>query len=165
MIEKEYLRVVKERFRHMKKVAEDAMAQVCDNGIFWSENEDSNSIAVIVKHMSGNMISRWTDFFTADGEKSFRNRDDEFLQNFLTRHEVMMHWQSGWKVFFDAIDTFKETDLMRVVTIYNEPQSAIEAIEKQMFHYSYHVGQIVYLAKQITSDQWNSLSIPRRKYS
>ncbi|WP_042349192.1 DUF1572 family protein [Bacillus massiliigorillae] len=162
MIEKEYLRVVQERFRYVKKMGEDAMNQVSDSAIFWSENEDSNTIAIIVKHMSGNMISRWTDFFTTDGEKDFRDRESEFSQNFSSRHEVMQYWESGWKVFFDVLDNLKEEDLMRVVTTYNEPQSVIEAIEKQMFHYSYHVGQIVYIAKQISSDQWNSLSIPRK---
>lgn len=163
MIEKEYLRVVKERFRYVKKMGEEAMNQVSDSAIFWSENDDSNTIAIIVKHMSGNMISRWTDFFTTDGEKDFRDRESEFSQNFTSRHEVMHYWESGWKVFFDVLDNLNEDDLMRVVTTYNEPQTVIEAIEKQMFHYSYHVGQIVYLAKQISSDQWNSLSIPRKK--
>ncbi|MEH6941412.1 DUF1572 family protein [Bacillus sp. JJ722] len=162
MIEKEYLRVIKERFRHVKKMGEEAMNQVSDSAIFWSDNDDSNTIAIIVKHMSGNMISRWTDFFTTDGEKD-RDRESEFSQHFMSRHEVMHYWESGWKVFFDVLDHLKEDDLMRVVTTYNEPQTVIEAIEKQMFHYSYHVGQIVYLAKQISSDQWNSLSISRKK--
>ncbi|MGM9923203.1 MAG: DUF1572 family protein [Bacillus sp. (in: firmicutes)] len=165
MIEKEYLRVVRERFRYVKKMGEEAMEQVSDSAIFWSENEGSNTIAIIVKHMSGNMVSRWTDFFTADGEKDFRDRADEFAQNFLSRHEVMTYWESGWNVFFNVLDNLQESDLMRVVTTYNEPQTVIEAIEKQLFHYSYHVGQIVYLAKQISSDDWNSLTIPRQKLS
>lgn len=165
MIEKEYLRVVRERFRYVKKMGEEAMEQVSDSAIFWSENEGSNTIAIIVKHMSGNMVSRWTDFFTADGEKDFRDCADEFAQNFLSRHEVMTYWESGWNVFFNVLDNLQESDLMRVVTTYNEPQTVIEAIEKQLFHYSYHVGQIVYLAKQISSDDWNSLTIPRQKLS
>ncbi|WP_019241269.1 MULTISPECIES: DUF1572 family protein [Bacillus] len=163
MIGKEYLRVVTDRFRYMKKIAEDAMKQVSDSSLFWYENEDSNSIAVIVKHMSGNMVSRWTDFFTADGEKETRNRDNEFKQSFIGRPDIMNCWDRGWNIFLSTLEGLKEEDLLKVVTIRNEPHSVMEAIERQMYHYSYHVGQIVYISKQLSSQEWKSLTIPRVK--
>lgn len=161
MIGKEYLRVVSERFRYMKKTAEEAMKQVSDSSLFWYENEDSNSIAIIVKHMSGNMLSRWTNFLTTDGEKESRDRDNEFTQSFIGRPDILQCWERGWTTFLNTLDTLQEEDLLKVVTIRNEPQSVIEAIERQMYHYSYHVGQIVYISKQLSSIEWKSLTIPR----
>ena len=163
MIGEEYLRVVRERFSYMKRTAERAMQQVSDSGLFWQDNEESNSIAIIVKHMSGNMVSRWTDFLSADGEKEDRDRDNEFVLHFSGRHEVIECWERGWHVFLQELDMIKEPDLMRTVTIRGEEHSVMEAIERQMYHYSYHVGQIVYIAKQQAAESWKTLTIERAR--
>jgi uncharacterized damage-inducible protein DinB len=162
-IGQEYLKVVKERFLDMKNTAEKAMEQLSEEELFYSLNEESNSIAIIVKHMSGNMISRWIDFFTSDGEKPNRNRDDEFINDLKSREELLACWEKGWGTFLKTLYEISETDLLKTVTIRNEPHSVIQAIERQMYHYSYHVGQIVYIAKQIKSTEWKTLTIPRRK--
>lgn len=157
MIGNEYLRVVGERFRLMKKSAEDAMKQVSDSALFLSDHSESNSIAVIVNHLCGNMVSRWTDFLTTDGEKPFRNRSNEFVHHFSGRQEMMKYWETGWSKLFDTLNQLKSEDLLKVVTIRNEPLSVIEAIERQMHHYAYHIGQIVYICKHFAVDKWNSV--------
>ena len=157
MIGNEYLRVVGERFRLMKKSAEEAMKQVSDSALFLSDHSESNSIAVIVNHLCGNMVSRWTDFLTTDGEKPFRNRSNEFVHHFSGRKEMMKYWETGWSKLFDTLDHLKSEDLLKVVTIRNEPLSVIEAIERQMHHYAYHIGQIVYICKHFAVDKWNSV--------
>jgi hypothetical protein len=162
-IGKEYIKVVNERFTYMKKTVEDAIVQVNDEELFWSANGDSNSIAVIMKHMSGNMISRWTDFFKTDGEKENRNRDREFINDFSDRSDVLAYWEKGWNVFLSVLGDIEEQDLLKTVTIRQEEHTVLQAIERQMYHYSYHVGQIVYIAKQLKSEGWKSLTIPRKK--
>jgi hypothetical protein len=162
-IGKEYLRVVRKQFLDMKMTAERAMEQLSDDELFYRLNEESNSIAIIVKHMSGNMISRWTDFFHSDGEKPNRDRDAEFINDWSTREEVLACWEKGWTTFFHTLNEITENDLLKTVTIRNEPHTVIQAIERQMYHYSYHVGQIVYIAKQIKSTDWKTLTIPRKK--
>ena len=157
MIGNEYLRVVGERFRLMKKSAEDAMKQVSDSALFLSDHSESNSIAVIVNHLCGNMVSRWTDFLTTDGEKPFRNRSNEFVHHFSGRQEMMKYWETGWSKLFDTLNQLKSEDLLKVVTIRNEPLSVIEAIERQMHHYAYHVGQIVYICKHFAVEKWNNV--------
>jgi hypothetical protein len=159
----EYLKVVRKQFLDMKMTAERAMEQLSDDELFYRLNEESNSIAIIVKHMSGNMISRWTDFFHSDGEKPNRQRDAEFINDWSTREEVLACWEKGWSTFFTTLNEITENDLLKTVTIRNEPHSVIQAIERQMYHYSYHVGQIVYIAKQIKSTDWKTLTIPRKK--
>ncbi|GHI01165.1 DUF1572 family protein [Neobacillus kokaensis] len=159
----EYLKTVIQRFRESKKTAEKAMEQLVESELFCSPNEESNSIAIIIKHMSGNMISRWTDFFTTDGEKPSRNRDDEFVGDLQTKEQVMELWELGWETFLTALKDIREADLLKTITIRNEPHTVIEAIERQMYHYSYHVGQIVYLTKMLKSSNWNPLTIPRKK--
>ncbi|WP_027409426.1 DUF1572 domain-containing protein [Anoxybacteroides tepidamans] len=159
----EYLRVVRERFLDMKKTAERAIEQLSDEQMFYCPNEESNSVAVIVKHMSGNMISRWTDFFYSDGEKPNRNRDGEFINDFNTRDEVLACWEKGWDTFLTTLNDIREDDLLQTVTIRDAPHSVIEAIERQMYHYSYHIGQIAYIAKQLKSTDWQTLTIPRKK--
>ncbi|WP_374015931.1 DUF1572 family protein [Paenibacillus thiaminolyticus] len=158
-----YLRVVINKFTSLKADAERAMAQLQEQDIHWAMNEDSNSVAVIVQHMSGNMISRWTDFLTSDGEKPDRNRDDEFIGSIRTKDDLLRVWNRGWDVFLNALRSLTTDDLLATVTIRNEPHSVLEAIERQMSHYSYHVGQIVYVAKQIRAEEWSTLSIPRKK--
>jgi hypothetical protein len=159
----EYLKVVRKQFLDMKMTAERAMEQLSDDELFYRWNEESNSIAIIVKHMSGNMISRWTDFFHSDGEKPNRHRDLEFINDWSTREEVLACWEKGWSTFLTTLNEITENDLLKTVTIRNEPHSVIQAIERQMYHYSYHVGQIVYIAKQIKSTDWKTLTIPRKK--
>ncbi|MGN1402260.1 MAG: DUF1572 family protein [Bacillus sp. (in: firmicutes)] len=163
MIGEEYLRVVHQQFRNMKRTAEAAMGQVSDSELFWRENEESNSIAILVKHMSGNMVSRWTDFFFSDGEKEDRHRDEEFHHHFTGRQEMMRCWEQGWTVFMNELNGIAVSDLLQTVSIRGEDHTVIEAIERQMHHYSYHVGQIVYVAKQLVGESWHSLTIPRLK--
>ncbi|WP_342043774.1 DUF1572 family protein [Bacillus sp. OTU2372] len=162
-IGREYLKTVTQRFREMKINAEKAIEQLTESELFWSPNEESNNVAIIVKHMSGNMVSRWTDFFTTDGEKPFRNRDDEFVGDIHTKEQVIELWELGWNTFLTALKDIHEDDLLKTITIRNEPHTVIEAIERQMYHYSYHVGQIVYIAKNIKSSNWKTLTIPRKK--
>lgn len=158
-----YLEAVKNRFRYMKELAERALAQVGDDTLAWTPGEESNSITVIIKHLSGNMLSRWTDFLTTDGEKPDRDRDGEFVEERLPRQELMARWERGWQALFAALDSLTPADLLRTVYIRGEPHTVIDAIERQMFHYSYHVGQIVFLAKARAGRRWESLTIPRRR--
>ncbi|MDQ6600966.1 DUF1572 family protein [Bacillus salipaludis] len=162
-IGREYLKTVIQRFREMKINAEKAIEQLTESELFWSPNEDSNNVAIIVKHMSGNMVSRWTDFFTTDGEKPFRNRDDEFVGDIHTKEQVIKLWELGWNTFLTALKDIHEDELLKTITIRNEPHTVLEAIERQMYHYSYHVGQIVYIAKNLKSSNWKTLTIPRKR--
>jgi uncharacterized damage-inducible protein DinB len=162
-IGKEYLTTVIQRFVEAKLTAEKAIAQLSENELFWAPNEESNSIAVIVKHMSGNMISRWTDFLTTDGEKPDRNRDNEFIGDITSKVQLMELWTLGWATFLSALESISEEQLLQTITIRNEPHTVMEAIERQMYHYSYHIGQIVYLAKILKSSDWHTLTIPRKK--
>ena len=150
-------------FRYYKKLAERAMAQCPDEGLFTMLGAESNSIAIVVKHMSGNMRSRWTDFLTSDGEKPDRNRDTEFEDPPATRAEVMEMWERGWKLLFGALEPLSDADLTRTITIRTEPHSVTQAINRQIAHYSYHVGQIVYLARHFAGEKWQSLTIPKKK--
>lgn len=159
----EYLKTVRNRFMEAKTTAERTFAQLSDEQLFWSPNAESNSVAVIMKHMSGNMVSRWTDFFDTDGEKPDRNRDDEFVSGTETREELIAAWNRGWSVFLGALESIAEADLLRTVYIRKQPHSVIEAIERQMYHYSYHIGQIVYIAKQLKDADWQTLTIARKK--
>lgn len=145
----------------MKEQGDKALAQLEEAQLHWAYNEESNSIAVIVKHVSGNMISRWTDFLTTDGEKSTRNRDDEFMDSLHTKEAMLVAWEKGWQVFLDALASLTESDLQRYVTIRGEQLAVIDAIERQMAHYAQHVGQIIYIAKQVKGSAWQTLSIPK----
>jgi hypothetical protein len=148
-------------FRYYKKLAERAMAQVPDEALFATLDPESNSIAIIVKHLAGNMRSRWTDFLNTDGEKADRNRDSEFESPPSTRAELMAVWEGGWNCVFAALDPLTDADLARRVTIRTEPHSVLQAINRQLAHYPYHIGQIVYLARHWASGHWTSLTIPR----
>ena len=150
--------------RAYKKLAEKAIAQLKDDEFFVTLDEEANSVAVIMKHMAGNMISRWTDFLTSDGEKPDRNRDMEFvIDSQTTNDDVIAYWERGWKCVFDAIEPLTLADFEKTVLIRNEPHTIAQAINRQLMHYAYHIGQIVYLAKHFRSAQWNSLSIPRNR--
>src|SRR5438270_135223 len=150
-------------FRYYKKLAESAMAQTTDGQLYELLDSEANSIAVIVKHMAGNMRSRWMDFLTSDGEKPDRNRDSEFVDPPATRGELLRRWNQGWDSIFHALDPLTDSDLERKVTIRGEPHSVMQAINRQIAHYAYHCGQIVFLAKHCKASEWKSLSVPRNK--
>ncbi|MCX6629134.1 MAG: DUF1572 domain-containing protein [Candidatus Solibacter sp.] len=150
-------------FRYYRKLAEDAMAQVTDDELTITLDGEMNSIALIVKHMAGNMRSRWTDFLTTDGEKPGRQRDSEFVEPPATRAELMKLWEEGWDFVWRALGPLNEIDLGRTVTIRGENHSVMQAINRQLAHYPYHVGQIVMLARHFRGEQWKSLSVPRNK--
>lgn len=152
-------------FRQYKKLAEGAIAQVTDDQLTYALDPEMNSIALIVKHMAGNMRSRWTDFLTTDGEKPDRNRDSEFVQPPANREELMKIWEDGWARLFNALTPLTEADLSRKVTIRGEPQSVMQAINRQLAHYASHCGQIIFLAKHLQHEHWKSLSVPRNKSS
>ncbi|HEY1340994.1 MAG TPA: DUF1572 domain-containing protein [Bryobacteraceae bacterium] len=149
-------------FRYYKKLAENAMAQVSDDALFGSPSSEVNSIAITVKHMAGNMRSRWTDFLTTDGEKPDRNRDSEFEEAAATRAELMQMWEKGWSYVFGALEPLSDLDMGRTITIRGEKHSVMQAITRQIAHYSYHVGQIALLAKHYAGEGWKSLTIPKK---
>src|SRR5437763_4186939 len=150
-------------FRYYKKLAEGAMAQVTDAELTTVLDGDMNSIALVVKHMAGNMRSRWADFLTTDGEKPDRNRDTEFVEPPASREALMSMWEDGWSRVFAAVEPLTDADLGRTVTIRGEAHSVMQAIQRQIAHYAYHVGQIVMLAKHFRGEQWQSLSLPRNR--
>ncbi len=159
-----YVKDSTDLLRYYKNLGERAMAQCPDEGLFTTLDQESNSIAIIVKHMAGNMRSRWTDFLTSDGEKPDRHRDSEFEEPPKTRAELLDLWERGWKYLFDALEPLTDADLARTVTIRTEPHSVMQAINRQVAHYAHHVGQIVFLAKHLTvkaTGKWDSLSVPR----
>jgi len=158
-----YLEDSLEIFRYYKKLAERAMAQVSDEQLFTTLDAEANSIAIVVKHMAGNMRSRWTDFLTSDGEKPTRNRDSEFVDPAPTRAALLADWEDGWARVFSALEPLTDDDLDRTITIRGEAHSVMQAINRQVAHYSHHVGQIVLLAKHFACDRWQSLSVPRNQ--
>ena len=149
--------------RYYKNLAERAMDQVTDEQLFAVLDEEANSIAIIVKHMAGNMRSRWTDFLTTDGEKPDRDRDSEFVDPPATRQALLDGWEDGWTRLFRALEPLSEADLGRTVTMRGEAHSVMQAVNRQLAHYAHHVGQIVMLAKHFAQDRWQSLSIPRNQ--
>jgi hypothetical protein len=158
-----YVKDATDLLRYYKRLGDRAMAQAADPTLVASLDEESNSIAIIVKHVAGNMLSRWTDFLTSDGDKPSRNRDAEFEDPPKTREELLARWEAGWKCLFDALAQLTDADLNRTVYIRTEPHSVMQAIQRQVGHYSYHVGQIVYLAKHFSGAKWTALTVPRRK--
>jgi len=159
-----YLADALQTFRDYKTLAERAFAQISDEDFFKTIDDESNSIAINIKHMAGNMLSRWTDFLTTDGEKPERNRDIEFVNlPGTTRDEMIEYWEKGWKCVFDAVEPLQPDDLMRTVRIRQQDHTVIQAINRQIAHYAYHTGQIVFLAKHFKSSEWQSLSVPRNR--
>lgn len=159
----QYLESAKRQFNMYKGLGEKAIAQMADEALVQQANEDSNSVATIVKHLWGNMLSRWTDFLTTDGEKPWRQRDAEFDNDIKTREELMEKWELGWKCLFAALDSITDEDLEKIIYIRNEGHTILEAINRQIAHYSYHVGQIVYIAKLYHKNEWKTLSIARNQ--
>ena len=147
------------QFQYYKDLGERTFEQIPEEKLFWKPNEESNSIATIVKHIHGNMMSRWTDFLTTDGEKEWRNRDKEFDNDIKTKAELLAKWNEGWGCLFDAITPLTESDLNKEIYIRNMGHSVTEAINRQLAHYPYHVGQIVFIGKMVADKNWNSLSI------
>ena len=159
-----YLEDALRTFRDYKKLAERAFEQIDDEDFFRTIDRESNSIAVNMKHLAGNMLSRWTDFLTTDGEKPERDRDMEFVMlPQTTKAEMVAYWDKGWQCTFDAVQPLKPEDLMRTLTIRGQDHTVVQAINRQLAHYAYHVGQIVYLAKHFKASDWQSLSVPKNK--
>lgn len=156
-----YLNSAHKQFQYYQQLAEKTFAQLEDEDLFWQYNPASNSIAIIVNHLWGNMMSRFTDFLTTDGEKDFRQRDLEFEDVIKTREELMSKWQEGWSCAFAALDSINEDNLDSIVYIRNQGHTITEALNRQMAHYAYHIGQIVYLGRMIKGSAWKSLSIPK----
>jgi len=159
----QFLESAKKQFLYYKMLGEKAIGQLEDEQLFISLDEDTNSIAQIVKHISGNMLSRWTDFLTSDGEKEWRNRDDEFVDTYKSKAELLENWNKGWDCLFNAINPLKPEQLSDIIYIRNEGHSVVEAINRQLAHYPYHIGQIVFYAKLLKKTEWESLSIPKNK--
>ncbi|MFD0764398.1 DUF1572 family protein [Mucilaginibacter lutimaris] len=155
-----YLDSAIKQFEYYKQLGEKTFAQLPDEKLFLQYNPDSNSIASIVKHLAGNMQSRWTDFLTTDGEKPDRQREAEFDNDIITRQAMLTLWNAGWQVLLDTLCSLSEADLHKTILIRSEPHSVLEAINRQLAHYPYHIGQIVYLGKMFAGE-WTSLSIPR----
>jgi hypothetical protein len=157
----DYLESVKKQFELYKTLGERTFDQLTDEHLFWKFNNESNSIATIVKHLHGNMMSRWTEFLTSDGEKEWRDRESEFLNDISSRQELLEKWNAGWACLFDALNLLTETDLEVEIYIRNMGHTVTEAINRQLAHYPYHIGQIVFIGKMICNEEWASLSIPK----
>ena len=158
-----YLDSTIKQFQYYKMLGDKTFAQLNEEQMFWQQNQDSNSIAVIVKHLHGNMLSRWTDFLTTDGEKESRDREAEFDNDTPTKADVLTQWEEGWSCLFNAINPLTDKDLDKIIYIRNQGHTVMEAINRQLAHYPYHVGQIVFIGKMLCSEAWTSLSIPRRQ--
>lgn len=156
-----YLDSVQKQFKYYKLLGDKTFEQLSEDELFWQFNSESNSIAVIVHHLYGNMMSRWTNFLTTDGEKEWRNRDQEFKQIIKTKSELIEKWSNGWECLFTALNSVNESNFHQVIYIRNMGHTIIEAINRQLAHYAYHTGQITYIGKMIKDNKWESLSIPR----
>ena len=157
----DYLKSVKQQFEYYKNLGDKTFLQLNDEKISWKFNEESNSISTIIKHIYGNMLSRWTDFRTTDGEKEWRKRDEEFENDILTKDELIEKWNAGWSCLFVALNSITSDELENKIFIRNESHTITEAINRQLAHYPYHIGQIVFIGKMICDSTWNSLSIPK----
>ncbi len=160
-----YLESIKKQFEYYKSVGEKTFDQLEDQDLFWQYNEQSNSIAITVNHMWGNMLSRWTDFLSTDGEKEWRQRDLEFESVIKTRTKMMEKWHAGWACLFDALNTIDEGNFSTKVYIRNQEHSIMDAINRQLAHYSYHIGQIAYIGRMKKGESWISMTIPKGKSS
>lgn len=159
----EYLQTAIRRLRYYKLLGEKTFGQLTDADFHYALNEASNSISVIIQHVSGNMLSRWTNFLTEDGEKAWRNRDEEFEVHKYSKQQLLDLWEKGWQCFLNALTSLTENDLLKTIYIREEPLLVIDAINRQLAHYPYHIGQILYIGKQIKDANWQSLSIEKGK--
>lgn len=158
---KSYLESILKQFEYYKSLGDKTFNQLTDEQLFWQPNGESNSVGILVNHIAGNMLSRWTNFMTEDGEKEWRNRDQEFESVLNTRAELLKKWEEGWTCLFHALQPLKENDLEKIVYIRNMGHTVVEAINRQLPHYAYHIGQIVYLGTLAQKENWKSLSIPK----
>lgn len=158
---KEYLQTVIKRLKYYKDLGDKTFEQLNDWDFQYQPNEESNSISIIIRHMTGNMLSRWTNFLTEDGEKEWRKRDDEFELHEISKKELIEYWEKGWACFLETLEGLKKKDLKKTVTIRGESLSVIDAINRQLAHYPYHIGQIIHIAKTIKGKKWQNLSIPK----
>ena len=162
-MENTYLQSAQKQFEYYKQLGDKTFAQLEEKDLFWQYTPQVNSIAVIVNHLWGNMKSRWTNFLTTDGEKEWRNRDSEFEDIIKTKSELLQKWDDGWQCLFDALDGINEDNFNTTIYIRNQAHYIMEAVNRQMCHYSYHVGQIVYIGTLVKSKDWQSLSVPKGK--
>ena len=162
-MEAEYLENIKKQFQYYRLIGERTFEQLEEKDLFWQYNEESNSIAITVNHLWGNMMTRWTDFLTSDGEKEWRNRDREFESVIRSRKEMINKWNEGWDCVFEALNSVDESNFSTKVYIRNQEHSIVDAMNRQLAHYAYHVGQIVYVGRMIKGKNWNSLTIPKGK--
>ena len=160
-MKKNYLKSIIKQFEYYKWLGEKTFSQINDDGLFWQYTDDSNSIAIIVNHLWGNMLSRWTDFLTSDGEKEWRKRDLEFEDVIKTKAELINKWEEGWVCVFNALNNLDENDFDKLAYIRNQGHTLVEAMNRQLGHYAYHVGQIVFIGKMVTGNNWSSLSISK----
>jgi hypothetical protein len=160
-IAKEYLETLTRRLRYYKQLGEKAFEQLGEKDLHFQYNGESNSIAIIIQHISGNMLSRFTNFLTEDGEKEWRQRDGEFEEQKLSKKELMLAWEKGWNCFFEAIGNLQDEDLLKIIYIRQEPLSVMDALNRQLAHYPHHIGQILYIGKMIKGPEWINLSIPK----
>lgn len=151
------------RFQYYKDIGDKTLSQLSEEQFFWQYNEESNSIAIIIKHVAGNMLSRWTNFLTEDGEKDWRNRDLEFINAFKTKDEVLEYWEKGWRCLFEALNQITDENINAKIYIRGEAHSVLDAVFRQLAHYPYHVGQIIYIGKMMKNQDWQTLSIARNK--
>ena len=151
------------RFQYYKNIGDQALAQLSEEQFFWQYNQESNSVAIIIKHVAGNMLSRWTNFLTEDGEKDWRNRDLEFTNTFKTKDEVLEYWEKGWRCLFEALNQITDENINATIYIRGEAHSVLDAVFRQLAHYPYHVGQIIYIGKMMKDQDWQTLSIARNK--
>lgn len=156
-----YLQISIQNFKEMKGLSDKALAQIQPEDYFWKPDVESNSVAILMQHIAGNMISRWSDFLTSDGEKATRNRDREFLDEKKSIEALQELWEKGWSCLFQTLSSLTEADLLKTITIRTEPHSVLQAINRQISHYGYHTGQLVYLCKYLKASAWKPLSIPR----
>lgn len=156
-----YLESVIKQFEYYKMLGDKTFVQISDEKLFYQYNEDNNSIAIIVNHLWGNMLSRWTDFLNSDGEKEWRNRDLEFENEIQSKEEMLRKWEEGWSCLFHALNSLTEEDLDKIIYIRNQGHTVMEAINRQLAHYPYHVGQIIFIGKMLSENNWESLSIPK----
>ena len=163
MVEEIYLKSVLKEFRDYKNLAEKTFVQLEEKDFHFQPNNECNSIATIIQHMHGNMLSRWTNFLTEDGEKEWRKRDNEFEVHSFDKNQLLQLWEEGWQLVFSTIEPLREDDLIKIIYIRNKPHSVIAAINRQLTHYASHVGQIILLGKIIKSSEWQTLSIPRNQ--
>ncbi len=158
---KEYLSTVIKRLKYYKDLGEKTFEQLEENDLHYLPTSESNSIAIIIQHLTGNMLSRFTNFLTEDGEKEWRQRDDEFEIHNYSKQQIIDLWNKGWECCFGALESLTENDLVTMIYIRKEPLTVVDAINRQLAHYSYHIGQIVYIGRMIKNKDWKSLSIPR----